>query len=352
MKRSSALAALAVAVTVGGAAVLSYVLAAEEPKLVKVAKAGWAPRDSAAEFVYKDKLWIVGGWKREQPHMLYDAWNSGDGVEWEPVGERAAPPYPDLTMSLVHKDRMWILGGGGEPDWPVPASNAIYASSDGKQWDLITPDAGWTPRFASAAVEFKGKLWVMGGLDFDEGMKNLKNDVWSSSDGKNWELVTQAPWAPRAFHSAVVFKGKIWVMGGGSYKPDYYAFNDVWSSEDGKHWKKVSDAPWSSRIWFSTVVYQNRMWVIGGWDKKDGNYGDIWHSSDGVRWNRLVTATQWRPRHEHSAYVFQDKIWVAGGHADPLTNEVWVIEASRIQLWRDQVLGSLCGVVPVFPFCE
>ena len=35
--------------------------------------------------------------------------------------------------------------------------------------------------------------------------KSLKNDIWSSADGKEWRRETAAaPWSPRAYHAAVV----------------------------------------------------------------------------------------------------------------------------------------------------
>ena len=47
--------------------------------------------------------------------------------------------------------------------------------------------------------------------------KSLKNDVWSSADGKEWKLETaKAPWSPRAYHAAVVHAGKLWVSGAGT----------------------------------------------------------------------------------------------------------------------------------------
>src|SRR5579862_942014 len=55
--------------------------------------------------------------------------------------------------------------------------------------------------------------------------------------GTNWAQVTPAaPWAPRYVHAALVFNGRMWVLGGnqgGSY------FNDVWSSSDGTNWTQV-----------------------------------------------------------------------------------------------------------------
>jgi hypothetical protein len=143
--------------------------------------------------------------------------------------------------------------------------------------------------------------------------------------------VANAPWSPRAYHAAIVHDGKIWVLGGGNYVPRYHARNDVWSSSDGVHWERVAEhAPWSPRIWFSSVVYRDRMWVLGGWSNNPSkNWDDVWYSRDGKAWTKLRSNVVWKERHEHSTYVLQDKIWVAGGHAQPLSSEVWSIQVPR-----------------------
>ena len=61
------------------------------------------------------------------------------------------------------------------------------------------------------------------------------NDVWSSIDGRNWELVTErAAFFPRYEHSAVVAFDKIWVLGGaagGIESMPMYPMDDIWYSE-------------------------------------------------------------------------------------------------------------------------
>ena len=94
------------------------------------------------------------------------------------------------------------------------------------------------------------------------------------------------------------------------YVPHYEAHHDVWSSADGSEWRReTAAAPWSPRLWFSSVVYRNRMWVLGGWsDNPSRNWGDSWYSADGRNWRELKTEHIWKARHEHSALVFHDKI--------------------------------------------
>lgn len=311
------------------------ILLAEDPApdWVKVTeKAEWSPRDSSGEMVYRDRLWLLGGWLDSYSAPPRDVWSSPNGKDWKLV-EGAAPwKHSDLPMTLVHDDRMWIMGGWYNGRLPGhSASSEVWWSTDGAEWKQATAKAGWSARIAAGAVVFKGRMWILGGIEdyYFGDASNLKNDVWSSADGKDWKLETEkAPWAPRAYHAAVVHNDRIWVFGGGNYVPKYGVETDVWSSADGVHWEKVLDqTPWSPRLWFSSVVYRDRIWVLGGWSNNPArNHGDVWYSRNGRDWKELKSKVIWKERHEHSTYVFQDRIWVAGGHAMPLNNEVWSLE--------------------------
>ncbi len=298
-------------------------------------KAGWQPRDSQGELVYKDRLWVFGGWFDSFHAPPRDVWSSPDGKTWKLVAKEAPWKHSDLPMTLVYDDKMWVMGGWYNGRLKGhSASNEVWSSTDGAKWDRATKNAGWTPRIAAGAVVFKNKMWILGGTEnyYFGDKKSLKNDVWSSADGKDWKLVTaNAGWSPRAYHQAVVHGGKMWVFGGGNYVPDYQALNDVWCSADGVKWTQVTaKAAWSPRLWFSAVTYRDRMWVLGGWSNNPAkNWGDVWHSKNGKDWHRLESKVCWKERHEHSAYVFRDKLWIAGGHANPLNSEVWSLEIPK-----------------------
>ena len=290
----------------------------------------WQPRDSQGEVVYKNHLWIFGGWFSSQKAAPRDVWKSADGKNWDLVTRQAPWIHSDLPMSIVFKDKMWMMGGWYNGRLEGHGSgNEVWSSSDGEQWKLETKAAGWSPRAAGALVIFKDKMWVLGGIGnyfFSKGDETLSNDVWSSSNGKDWELVTaNAGWAPRAYHQAIVFNDKIYVFGGGNYLPEYKGYNDVWCSSDGENWEQVtSSAPWHDRLWFSSVVYRGRLWLMGGWSNHPyKNWNDVWYTSDGKEWQQLKSDVVWEGRHEHSAFVFNDKIWVTGGLVPPLQNDVW-----------------------------
>jgi hypothetical protein len=303
-------------------------------------QAGWQPRDSQGELVYKDQLWIFGGWFNSFADPPRDVWNSADGKTWKLV-EKAAPwKHSDLPMTLTFKDRMWFMGGWYKGRLPGhSASSEVWSSTDGSAWEQATPSAGWSPRIAAASVVFQGKMWILGGTEnyYFGDEKSLKNDVWYSENGRDWKQATAAAgWSPRAYHQAAVLGNKLYVFGGGNYVPKYHAKNDVWVTEDGEHWTEVTAAaPWSARLWFSTAVYRDRMWVLGGWSNNPSkNWGDAWFSADGREWKELKTIGGWKERHEHSAFVFQDKLWIAGGHAQPLSSEVWSLTLPKN--WRGE----------------
>ncbi|MGL4465415.1 MAG: Kelch repeat-containing protein [Planctomycetia bacterium] len=319
------------------AAAASYsVVALEDAPPVWVKEtdaAGWQPRDSQGEVVYKDRLWLFGGWFDSFHAPPRDVWSSADGRSWDLVEKEAPWRHSDLPMTVVHDDKMWLMGGWTNGRLPGhEASREVWNSTDGKSWTQTTAAADWSARLAGGLVAHDGKMWILGGGEnyYFGDDSDLKNDVWSSRDGKTWTQATPtAGWSPRAYHQAASYAGKLWVLGGGNYVPTFHAKNDVWCSADGVNWEcTTANAPWPPRLWFSTVVYRDRLWVLGGWTDKVGdtpahNWGDVWSSADGKTWTEFKAPTVWKERHEHSAYVFKDRLWVAGGHAQPLSNEVW-----------------------------
>ncbi len=305
------------------------------PDWVHVGSAPWKPRDSMGYAVFNEKVWILGGWFDSWIPCPRDVWSSSDGLNWHLSLDVAPWKFSDFPIALSHADRLWVMGGWYNGRMPDGApGNEVWSTFDGELWTSVCSSAGWSPRVGAAAVSFVGKMWVFGGVQnyFQGSVCDQKNDVWSSTDGKNWQMVLEsAPWVPRAFHQVVVFQDKMWVLGGGNYLPKYKAFNDVWCSADGLEWTQVStDCSWAPRLWFSALVYRDCLWVLGGWSKEPfHDWADAWYSPDGINWTSLDTPSIWSGRHAQAAWVFQDEIWLAGGHARPLSNEVWKLSLPK-----------------------
>ena len=68
-------------------------------------------RDSQGEVVYKNKLWILGGWFNSYEAPPRDVWNSANGKDWKLINKSAPWIHSDLAMSIVFKNKMWLMGG-------------------------------------------------------------------------------------------------------------------------------------------------------------------------------------------------------------------------------------------------
>jgi hypothetical protein len=295
--------------------------------------ASWQDRDSHGAVVFKDKMWLMGGldanknlikkgsveyWKAQ---YFSDVWTSDNGKDWKLV-TNSAPWGKRRSMQLVvFKDKMWVIGGWGPQ---IGYKNDVWYTEDGIKWVLATEHAAWPAIEGDQVVVFKDKMWLMGGVQYDKRI--TKNDVWYTEDGVKWVQATaNAQWAPRWDHSIIVFKDKIWLAGGMDLKDNIY--NDVWYSEDGINWfLATNNAPWQKRQGHGSVVFQDKLWVVGRFNDvfNKGN-NDVWYTDDGINWTKTQTDPAWLGREDSTVLVFQGKIWVLGGMNSEWqwVNDIW-----------------------------
>lgn len=294
--------------------------------------AAFAGRDGAGALVFRNRMWLLGGWnpgdKVHFPHICNsEVWSSADGATWELENPQAPWEGRHTAGYVVHDDRMWIVGGDANQRH---YQNDVWSSADGVHWDLVNGEVPWAPRVLHYTLAFDNRIWVIGGQSvpqFAPAEEALYNDVWCSADGVAWTRVTEnAPWSPRGMiGGSVVFQGRVWILGGGTYDtpttPSRNFYNDVWSSDDGVSWERHTEfAPWEPRQYHDIAVFDHRMWVLEGCNAAGGNRCDVWYSADGVNWYELPD-TPWAPRHAASVFVYDDALWmVAGNNMFP---DVW-----------------------------
>ncbi|HCR18625.1 MAG TPA: galactose oxidase [Candidatus Latescibacteria bacterium] len=134
--------------------------------------ADWSKRTHAQACVFKDKMWIMGGgaWQPETI-PLNDVWCSGDGVSWEQV-TAAAPWTKRMWFQLeVYRDRMWLLGGWNRDDGDF---GDVWFTEDGENWTEMTHDVIWKNRHAPSSYVFDDRIWLCGGH-----ARPLTSEVWS-----------------------------------------------------------------------------------------------------------------------------------------------------------------------------
>lgn len=239
-----------------------------------------------------------------------------DGVSWayRPAdaawGERYRPAV------AFFKGRLWSLGGRSGSVQNSTYHNDVWSSEDGARWQLVAADAGWSPRWDHTALVFGERLWVIGGFGHD----GYANDIWFTFDGVTWTRVTEkAPWSHWKYRTFVVFRERIWAIG-------FHTGDDVWFSSDGAHWQQATAGtgwPATSRHKHA-IVFDGRIWVLGGSDAKGDFENDVWSSGDGLRWERQTLHAPWFPRAANYSVVFRNKLWIYGGKNSP--DDVWYLE--------------------------
>jgi hypothetical protein len=187
-------------------------------------------------------------------------------------------------------------------------------------WSTGSPMGGWTQETTlpdgmdeSPGVIHQGGLWLIGGCSANPTgprsnrvrcyRKNSKNEF-------GWNDLPDAPFPPRMGHACVVFKEKIWVLGG--LDADNQPLNDVWNctvnlseKEDGTLiapvWAEVSPpASWSPRCMFAAAVKpvsetqyfrEESLWICGGTRHpyRGDVAADFWYTEDGKEWTNKTS---------------------------------------------------------------
>lgn len=178
-------------------------------------------------------------------------------------------------------------------------------------------------------VVFKEKMWVIGGRSIVGTGNAVNNSVWSSTDGVTWTeaqaVGSFGRFPARENHTVTIFKNKLWVIGGsGRFLNDRFA--DVWSSADGINWtQEISNAPFAGRRDHASVAFDSKLWVIGGVSGAGGAVkNDVWSSADGRAWTQMSDVTSFGGRFNHTTIEFDDKIWMIGGTGSNLNADlIW-----------------------------
>jgi len=285
--------------------------AQEAPRWTLVTEhAAFPPRDTAEDAVFLGKMWLSNAYNTEGK-LTPDLWNSTDGVTWTKVSD--ATPYDGYAEMVVYKDKLWAIKG------------SVWNTSDGVNWTQVLDKTPFGVRGYGECVVYKHRIWQLGS----------GADVWSTSDGKHWKCATAAALFGKRYGSAVAaYGGKLWLCGGAVEKQSdppekhyqqYTTYNDVWCSTDGKHWTRVLEhAPWAQRQWFVAREYAGKLWIFGGFSNRESkNFAESWYTTDGVNWTLVTSDPMWSPRHEPTIYVYDGSLWLAAGNMWPLMNDVW-----------------------------
>src|SRR5215831_538271 len=156
------------------------------------------------------------------------------GYVWERVTDGAAYPQGYNYPVFVLNGQMLAINDGG------------WISKDGKTWTKTNLPASGLNSAYQKYVQHEGAVYALGSIRGNYQAFSITPNILRTRDGQQWETIAERSDLPqRIFYSAIVFKNKIWMVGG--YDGKNY-FNDVWNSEDALHWQRVTEkAAWSPR---------------------------------------------------------------------------------------------------------
>ncbi|GGH48854.1 hypothetical protein GCM10007423_50360 [Dyadobacter endophyticus] len=282
-------------------------------------KQGTFPMGLVPHVAFGGNLWMIG---------QKASWSSADGISWTRHAKNDWGERIYLT-GVYFAGKLWLTGGMRYQEREL--TNEIWNSKDGSEWKKAV-NAEWEPRKGQALVVFKNKMWLFGGTtriarDFES--LEMKNDVWSSPDGLKWTReVAKAPWSPRDSPQMVVMRDTLYMVGA-------QGMADVWRSADGKNWTQLTaEAGWKKRYDAGVHVYDSRLWLFGGrdlnTDHHKGALNDIWFSANGTDWYRYAEHAPWSVRSGGNSVVFHDQMWIFSGKhtgANPVwKGDVWALQ--------------------------
>jgi hypothetical protein len=240
-----------------------------------------------------ETFYAIGGMYQLEDNVIRmgvnEIWKSSDGLSWNLEVSNAPFPIRFEHVAILFKGKVLVIGG---VKWEGQNSDTIYGtprllkdvwqSTNGRDYTLLTDNAGCGFRQGHASIVYNEKVWVFGGFN----STNYSNDIWYSEDGVAWIRATSsAPWGIRMRHTAFELDGKMWIYGG--HNQTTY-LNDSWYSTDGVQWTQGPAVFDSGRAGISSISFLGRVFIVGGFDFT-GGLKEVVTSEDGLTWNSFVS---------------------------------------------------------------
>jgi len=179
-------------------------------------------------------------------------------------------------------------------------------------FERVTEHAPWAARALGRAIEFNGRLAIVGGRQV---AGTYLDDAWESGNGVDWTQVAQnvgiGSGAGLASFGLAVHNRRAYLVGG---LPGYY--NRVVNSLDGNTGEVNTDAaPFVGRYDGELCSYDQRLWLVGGCNAEGDEMNDVWYTRNGHDWTQVLPDghSQFLGREDHSLLVHGGQMWLLGG---------------------------------------
>lgn len=257
--------------------------------------ASWREAASAANFrerknhevvKFNDELLLLGGVVMEpngSTGPIGDGWRSDDGLEWTEIDIRGYPQFPREFDIAAFNGQLWVIG----TDW---YQATLWSSDNGRDWEQRDVQLPFLQREGYELVAFNQKLWLYGGYVSTGEESYATNDIWSTEDGVDWQLEREnADFPPKQRHEVVKYDGQLWLVGG---QNDGTLENDIWVSDDGINWRRSqSDTFEFDGYSPSVTVHNDALWIVGGVPTSS-----VWRYTPEDGWRSIShLSVEWQP---------------------------------------------------------
>ncbi|MBR4373998.1 MAG: choice-of-anchor D domain-containing protein [Treponema sp.] len=284
--------------------------------------------------VYHNNKFCMGAYNTSTGNWTF--YSSVDGKTWTYHGEYDSTKeetdfYHESGSACIFNNCIYLIGGF---DGNSKISPIVSSSTNGTIYSLITAtsnNTSITNGFASCpTVSFNGKLWILGGQAQSGNNDVATNNIWYSTDGATFTKASAPGWSARYEHTATVYNGKIYVIGGTASGNN--ELRDVWSSSNGTNWAKVTDsAAWTARNSHTVSAVSYGMFLVAGNDGE--TLDDVWFTNDGANWTLVKKNASFGKRMYHAATVKDGYLYIFGGNSDASG----AVQTAKNDVWRTYI---------------
>ncbi len=240
---------------------------------------------------YGGYIYVIGG---QGPNGFYNdcycAKIKGDhSLEpWQRMAD--LPEARDNGYAVAYDGYIYVIGGR---NWFDSKNTVFYGKieEDGKVAEWLTTTPLPEEVVGHACVVYDGYIYVIGGYDYNVGIKNKVFYAKIEDDHtiKEWYETTSLP-LPLSGLTALVYNGKIYVFGGKSTNQseiDSVYCAEIKEDHSLGEWKLVGVMPYKAHF-LQSGLWKGYIYIAGGHEENGDRYFDYVYRTQVESENRLV----------------------------------------------------------------
>lgn len=298
-------------------------------------------RNDAAMVSFGGKLYIYGG-KDNSSVLSADVYSTTTGASF--TLETGLPGFAPriLHTAVVLGSKVFVMTGNAAS---TGSQRDVYDSADAINFTALAANADiFEPRWGHQVVNLNGKLILTGGKDV---LGNHRNDSWTSTNGTTWSMKNgNAPWSARRGHTFTIHNNVVYLIAGGTAASVGNVNREVWQTTDGINYSLVtSNPPFPARFHHTAASFGGKLWIFGGVGAAGTQLNDAWYSTDAINWIQAPNI----PKTIEGATmtVHGGELYLSGGFCSTCTPPVQnnVYKSPDGLVWTELTGGSLSASV-------